>query len=183
MVCRLRKVLTDDLEMVMRWRMLPEVTQYMYSDPQLTLVDQTRWLERINSTGKDSAWIIELDQPRTPVGLLSLSEMDTVHQRCAWAYYIADPAARGKGLAKPLECNVYDYVFERLGFNRLWCEVFSSNDRVVALHERFGSKVEGMLRQHIFKNGQFHDVVRMAVLKDEWLNKRKEIKYSTIEIE
>ena len=57
------------------------------------------------------------------------------------------------------------------------------NDRVVALHERFGSKVEGVLRQHIIKNGVKHDVVRMAVLADEWPDIREKYRFDEIEIE
>ena len=70
-----------------------------------------------------------------------------------------------------------------MGLNRLWCEVFSSNDRVVSLHERFGSKVEGVLRQHIWKDGESYDVVRMAVLADDWPAIREAHTYTQIEVE
>lgn len=183
MSCRLRRVSRADLEMVMQWRMLPEITQNMYTDPHLTLDDQVKWFERIQASDHDMVWIIELTEPALPVGLLSLSEIDRVHQRSAWAYYVANPEARGKGLAKLLECNIYDYVFTKMGLRRLWCEVFSFNERVISLHEHFGSKVEGVLRQHIYKNGISYDVARMAILRDEWLAKREKFKCSRIEIE
>lgn len=183
MTCRLRRLARSDLEIVMHWRMLPDVTRYMYTDPQLTMEDQARWFERISQSERDRIWIIEIDNPGKPVGVLSLSDIDTVNQRCCWAYYIGSDIARGRGLGKLLECNIYDYVFERLGLNRLWCEVLSSNERVVALHERFGSKVEGVLRQHIRKNGEFLDVVRMAILKTDWVALKPTRHYSVIDIE
>lgn len=183
MICRLRRLAAHDLERVMRWRMTPEITRYMYSEPQLTMADQVRWFERICASERDRVWIIEVEEPAMPVGVLSLSEINPIHRRCAWAYYVAEPVARGVGLAKPLECNVYDYVFDRLGMNRLWCEVLAFNDRVVKLHERFGSKVEGVLRQHVIKGDEAHDVVRMAMLKDEWHALRPSFSYTPIEIE
>jgi UDP-4-amino-4,6-dideoxy-N-acetyl-beta-L-altrosamine N-acetyltransferase len=166
----------------MRWRMEPDVTRYMYTDPQLTIQDQQCWFDRISVSDRDRLWIIELDSGR-PVGLLTLSDIDQANRRCAWAYYLGDPDTRGRGLAKTLECNIYDYVFDRLGFHRLWCEVLSSNARVVALHERFGSRVEGVLRQHILKNGVYLDVVRLAILRPEWLATRTALNYSVIDIE
>ncbi len=36
----LRKISENDLEMIMKWRMMPEVTKYMYTDPQLTIDGQ-----------------------------------------------------------------------------------------------------------------------------------------------
>ena len=102
------------------------------------------------------------------MGLLSLSEIDRINRRCSWAYYLGETDVRGAGLARSLELTVYAHVFETLGLNKLCCEVLAFNDRVVALHEKFGSKVEGTLHQHVCKDGQFHDVVRMAMLREDW---------------
>lgn len=183
MACRMRRIREDDLDRVREWRMLPEITRYMYTDPDISPADQRAWFERIQNSPHDIVWIIELTDGDVPVGVLSLSDIDQVNRRACWAYYIASPEARGKGLAKSLELNVYRYVFETMGLNRLWCEVFSSNDRVVSLHERFGSKVEGVLRQHIWKDGESYDVVRMAVLADDWPAIREAHTYTQIEVE
>ena len=183
MACRLRKVTEQDLERVREWRMLPEITRYMYSDPQISPEQQRAWFGRIDAAPRSRVWIIELTETSEPVGILSLSDIDLVHRRACWAYYIASEAAKGKGLAKTLELNLYRYVFEEMQLNRLWCEVLAFNDRVVSLHERFGSKVEGVLRQHILKNGEKHDVVRMAILADEWPDVRDKFRYDLIEIE
>ena len=183
---RLRLVRESDLETVMRWRMLPEVTRYMYTDPVLTLDLQRAWFDRISVSERDIVWIIETvadDGTAQGIGVLSLSEIDRVNQRCAWAYYLGETSARGMGLAKSLELSICAYVFDTLGLNKLWCEVFAFNDRVVALHEKFGSKVEGVARQHVFKNGEFHDVVRMGILKSEWAEQRGKWNWTPVEIE
>ncbi len=183
MTCRLRRIGTRDLEMVRQWRMMPEVTRYMFSDPVITPEEQLAWYERISRSRREVVWIIELTDGELPVGVLSLADIDRIHSRCSWAYYLASPAARGKGLGKLLECNLCDHVFLTMGLHRLWCEVLAFNDRVVKLHERFGSRVEGLLRQHIRKGNEVHDVVRMAILRHEWLEKRDSLNYSQIEID
>lgn len=38
----LRKVTEGDLEQIMRWRMDPEITRYMNTDPKLTLEGQKK---------------------------------------------------------------------------------------------------------------------------------------------
>lgn len=183
---RLRLLRESDLEMVMHWRMLPEVTKYMYTDPQLTMAQQQAWFQRVQASNRDVVWIIEIPADNGSakgVGVLSLSEIDPVNRRCAWAYYLGEVSARGMGLAKSLELSICSHVFDTLGFNKLWCEVFAFNDRVVALHEKFGSKVEGIARQHIFKNGEWHDVVRMGILKTEWEQVRQKWTWTPVSIE
>lgn len=183
MTCRLRNVREDDLERVRAWRTLPEITRYMYTDPDLTPEDQKAWFARLASSPRDRAWIIELCDGDIPVGLMSLSDIDRDHRRACWAYYIADERARGKGLAKSLELNIYAHVFETMGLGRLWCEVLGFNARVVQIHEKFGSRVEGTLRQHIWKNGEAHDVVRMAVMAQDWLSIKERFSFERIAIE
>ena len=42
-----RNIKEDDLEMILAWRTNPEVTRYMFTDPDLSLEKQRRWFERI----------------------------------------------------------------------------------------------------------------------------------------
>ena len=60
------------------------------------------------------------------------------------------------------------YVFEELKFNKLVCEVFTSNHNVIKMHEKFGFRREGYFRNHILKNEIYHDVVTLALLQSEW---------------
>lgn len=182
MAVSLKLLCENNIERVMHWRMLPDVTRYMYTDPVLTLDSQMVWFRTMSKSINDIVWTIDLED-HGPVGVLSLGDIDRVNRRCVWAYYLGDDAARGKGLAKPLECNISDFVFDALKMNKLWCEVFSTNDRVVKLHEKFGSKVEGVLRQHIRKGYEVHDVVRMGLLKSDWYQRRQTLTYDKIEIE
>lgn len=183
MTIKLRRILEDDLEGIRKWRMLPEISRYMYTSPTITPESQLLWHQRISASNRDKAWLIQLSESGADVGLLSLNDIDPVHRRCCWAYYIAEDSARGKGLAKTLECNIYDYAFFTLDLDRVWCEVLGFNERVVKLHELFGCKVEGVLREHVLKDGIRHDVVRMGILRDEWASGREKLSYSKIEIE
>jgi UDP-4-amino-4,6-dideoxy-N-acetyl-beta-L-altrosamine N-acetyltransferase len=182
MSVRLRLIRPDDLEMIRAWRMLPEITRYMYTDPAISPDDQRRWYGRISDSPTDRVWIIEQDDGLA-IGLLSLSDIDWTNRRCCWAYYIAREEGRGRGLARILELGIASYVFETLKLNRLWCEVLAFNDRVVKLHELFGSKVEGVLRQHIVKHGVTHDVVRMAILREEWTAVKARFEIPNLKIE
>lgn len=178
---RLRHLKEADLEKVMRWRTSEQVTEFMYTSPELNLAKQIDWFKRISSDESKQYWIIVLDG--IDIGVINLDFIDRLNSNCFWAYYIAESSVKGKGLARHLECNTYDYVFFCLKLNKLSCEVLGFNERVVNIHEKFGSEVEGVFKQHIYKNGVFHDVIRMAILKDKWFSIRDSFEYESIEIE
>ena len=176
-----KRIALDKLEKIMLWRMSPEVSAYMYTDPKLTLDDQIRWFEKITNDPKVSYWLIVV--VGIDIGVLNLYDIDLHNKRCFWSYYIGEPWARGKGIARHLECNIYDYVFFKIGMNKLCCEVLEVNERVIQIHKKFGSEIEGIFKEHIFKNGRFLNVVRMAILKEKWTKIRSQYEYIPISIE
>ena len=181
MSLKLRKIKEEDLQLIMKWRMSPEVTSYMYTNPTLTIEGQKKWLKAISKSAEVLYWIIEFDN--TPIGVMNICDMDKVNKKCSWAYYIGDTSFRGRGIAVTLECNIYDYVFNVLGLNKLCCEVFETNDKVVRMHEKFGSETEGLLREHIIKEDKKYNVVTMGILKQKWDTSRETFRYEKIIIE
>lgn len=181
MSLRLRKIQKIDLQKIMEWRMLPEVTRYMYTDPVLDLEKQKKWFDKIQTSLKDLYWIIEIDN--IGIGLISINNIDRKNKRCSWGYYIADMSFRGRGIARELECNIYDYVFYTLKLNKLSSEVFEFNDKVIKIHEKFGSEIEGILKNHIYKNNKFYNVVFMGIMKNKWDEIKKKYEYKKIKIE
>jgi hypothetical protein len=171
----MKRLCEEDLEMVMEWRMRPYVTQYMNTDPVLTIEKQIEWFERIKKRDDQMNWIVNVDG--RPVGLINVFDIDRINLRCSWGYYIAEKEARSLQLALFLEWNLYDYVFDVLKLHKLCNETFVDNKQVIKLHIICGGKEDGVIREHIYKNGEFHDVSVGSILSDEWIAKRKTVKY------
>jgi UDP-4-amino-4,6-dideoxy-N-acetyl-beta-L-altrosamine N-acetyltransferase len=182
MVIHFRNILEQDLAMILAWRILPEVTMYMYTDVEPDMEKHRRWYRNIGTDPYRADWIINVDGE--DVGVVSIVKIDPVHRRCEWGYYLAAPGVRGKGVGKSVELNILTYLFEKLGLNKLCCEVFAFNEMVVTIHQKYGSKVEGMRRAQIFKNGKFHDIVEMGILKSDWRdNIKNKIEYTVGEFD
>ena len=175
---KFRKIQEDDLEKIRNWRMKPEVTQHMYTDPKIIYDDQLKWLKKISLDNTCKYWIVNVDNE--DVGLVSISKIDNVNKKAEWAYYIAEKSARGKGVGKAIELNILDYVFSELNLNKLCCEVFNDNELVVKIHEKYGSKIEGIRRSHILKKGEYKDVVEMGILKKEWERIKDDFDYTKV---
>ncbi|MGH6955603.1 MAG: UDP-4-amino-4,6-dideoxy-N-acetyl-beta-L-altrosamine N-acetyltransferase [Caulobacteraceae bacterium] len=166
----LRPLLTEDADRVLAWRNSPDVRAYMYTDHVITRAEHARWIAGVEGDEGRRYFIIEADG--APVGLANLYDIDRRHQRCAWAYYLADPAVRGLGLGSYVEYWMLEFVFEGLKLDKLWCEVLASNEPVWRLHETFGFTVEARFRGHVIKQRKRVDVLGLGMLADDWRQRR-----------
>ncbi len=162
----LRPVAAEDKERLLTWRNSPDVAAYMYTDHKITQAEHDRWFSGIEGDERRAYWIIRMDGE--PVGLANLYDIDRGHDRCAWAYYLAEPSVRGKGVGGYVEYLMIERVFGQFGLGKLWCEVFASNTAVIRLHQKFGFKEEARFRRHVLKGGEMQDVVGLGLLAEEW---------------
>ena len=162
----MRRMVAGDGAQVLAWRNSEAVAAFMYTDHWITPDEHARWLAGALQAADRRYWIIEVDGE--PVGLANLAEIDRANRRAAWAYYLGDPAARGRGVGSLVEVAVLEYAFNALELHKLWCEVLIENEPVAALHERFGFRREALFRDHVFKGGRMQDVVGLGILRGEW---------------
>jgi len=162
----LRLITADDIEQMRLWRNSPEVAQYMYTDQEITAEQQMNWYNQVKTDKTKKYWIIEYNGQDK--GVASLYNINEQFKSCYWAFYLGDSSARGAGIGAKVEYNVITHVFEDMNFNKLLCEVFVSNDKVIKMHEKFGFRRESYFREHILKNSEYSDVVGLALLKRDW---------------
>lgn len=174
----LRHLTENDLEKTMRWRMLPDVTKYMNTDPVLTIRQQRQWFERISADQTVKYWMIQAD--KEDAGVINLADIDIAKKESNWAYYVGEKKLRSFELAVTLEWNLYDYVFEILGLERLYNEVLCANKGVINLHKFCGSKIDEIYPEHVEKNGVKYDVAAISITSKEWADKKKDAQYQKI---
>ena len=167
----LKNVTEEDIEVIRTWRNSPQVAQYMYTDNEISSDQQKQWFLNIQFDTTSKYWIIEYDGKK--IGLASLTGISNILGSCYWAFYLGSDIPRGGGVGSKIEYNVLEYVFNDLNLNKLRCEVMIFNDKVIAMHEKFGFRREAYYRQHVKKAGRWVDVVGLAIVKDEWINYRE----------
>lgn len=176
-----RKIKEEDLEMIRHWRMLPEITRYMTTDPKISAADQKKWYDKICAQTDDRYWLLEVDG--VPSGVVSLVNPDKRSRQIHTGVYIAVKEKRSLRLILDVQWNLYDYAFDVLGMNKVCEEVFTENRSVLRILDICGSKVEGTLRDHVFKNNVYYDMTLRGILKREWEEKKKTVSYNRIPFE
>lgn len=170
----LRPLTADALEMVRTWRNSPAVAQYMYTADTISTEQQQAWYARVGTDPTVQYWLIYYQN--RPVGVANLYALNPQNRSCHWAFYLGEAQLQGSGIGARVELAVLEYVFEELKLNKLSCEVFVTNEKVVAMHEKFGFRREAYFRQHIRKDNAFLDVVGLAMLRREWQQLRETLR-------
>lgn len=169
----LRPLEPEDENRLLAWRNAPEVSAYMYSDHVISREEHARWFAGAAGDARREYRVIEADG--APVGLANFYDIDLAQGRAAWAFYLADPAVRGKGVGGMVEFLMIERAFGALNLRKLWCEVLASNAAVWKLHLKYGFTREALLRAHVIKGGAARDVIGLGLLKEDWAAARPRI--------
>ncbi|PJF44100.1 MAG: N-acetyltransferase, partial [Phototrophicales bacterium] len=65
------------------------------------------------------------------------------------------------------------YGFYEINLHRIELKVYSFNERAIRSYEKLGFQKEVVARQAIFRDGQYHDVIIMGLLRSEWRDVRE----------
>lgn len=175
-----RQIEESDLERIMNWRMLPEVTKYMKTNPKLTIEGQQKWLQSIRNNNSVRYWLVEVEG--MPAGLIWLEDIDYEKKSVTWAYYVGEKSLRSMELAVSMELSLYEYVFDELGFDEIHNEVFCLNSGVIKLHQLCGAKIEKIVEGEVEKEGIKYDIAHLSIEKDVWRHKKSSYRFSKINL-
>ena len=163
------KIQEEHLGKILKWRTLPDVTRYMFTDIDNDLGRQKKWHQQLQTDDTSRYWVISYQDQC--IGTVYLTDIDYSNKHCAWGYYIGEASARSLGGIIPPY--LFNYIFHELKFSKVMAEVMDGNENVKKLQEMFGSRFIGRYENHIYKNGQYHDVFLYELLVSTWNSSKK----------
>jgi RimJ/RimL family protein N-acetyltransferase len=98
--------------------------------------------------------------------MIGLTAIEHRHQAAEIAWVYVEPTARGIGGAAVRA--VVSLGFRELNLHRIHLSVLADNARAIRCYEKAGFRVEGRLREAVFKSGERRDVILMALLRPQF---------------
>jgi len=102
----------------------------------------------------------------TPAGAVAYLDYDRVQAKAELRKMIGEAKFRGRGLAKEATRLWIDYGLNTLGLKKIYLNTLDTNIRNIKINEELGFKVEGILRNEVFFDGKYHDVLRMGLWRE-----------------
>jgi RimJ/RimL family protein N-acetyltransferase len=103
------------------------------------------------------------------IGVADLRQVDFENGGAEFGIAIGEKAEWAKGYGTDALSALCDFGFGELRLERIQLDVYADNTRAQRSYAKGGFVLEGTLRRAHFSAGRYHDVQRMALLRDEWL--------------
>jgi RimJ/RimL family protein N-acetyltransferase len=133
---------------------------------------EERWISQIGSRGDEAHMIIEKRAGRTPIGIISVSEMEKRNSSAHIGIRLKEESW-DRGYGTEAVRGAVKFMFESLNIHRVWLRADEENARAIRCYEKCGFTLEGVLRENHIRNGGWKSSVVMSVLKGELKEERR----------
>lgn len=167
----LRELCFNDLATINLWRNDPWLTSHVVAPFRyINLETDEKWFNNYmqNRALNVRCAIIDDEEPNQLVGIIGLTDIDPVSRKASYYIMLGDRNHHGKGIGFKATMEILKHAFHNLNLNRVELMVIESNERAISLYEKVGFRREGVQRQAVFKNGQYINLILMAILREDF---------------
>jgi RimJ/RimL family protein N-acetyltransferase len=158
---RLRLWRDDDLPSLTTLRNDVALQAQLLSRARGSRPEQVRdWLESWNGQTNRMFFIIAEREDDQACGYIQSSDLDAINGYAELGICL-DGQARGRGLCGQAISLLANYLQDQWRVRKLGLKVRADNTSAIRCYERVGFERCGLLQQHIFIEGSWHDVVLM----------------------
>jgi RimJ/RimL family protein N-acetyltransferase len=167
----LRPAERADLPTFVRWMADAETTRNLAVRSPFSLAMEERWFDRVLAEHGKSQFhfVICLLADDRAIGTIGFHHVDYENGGAEFGIAIGEKSEWNKGYGTDALNVICDFGFGELRLERIELDVYAANPRARRAYEKAGFVVEGTQRRAHFLNGEYVDVLRMALLRDEWL--------------
>ena len=98
---------------------------------------------------------------------LYVRDIDMEHKKAEYGVFIGETDCYGKGYGTEAAELMCEYAFSYLGLHKLMLRVYAENERAIKSYEKAGFVKEAYLKDDVFVQGKYRDVVLMAMFHEE----------------
>lgn len=162
----LRLMTADDTDDIVCWRNSEKVKKRFIYQGTFTREGHENWIKTMVKTGKVvQLMICELATGKA-VGSVYVRDIDETHHKAEYGIFIGEDNARGKGYGTAAAKLMIRYCFEELQLHRLFLRVYADNVRAIRSYEKAGFVKEAYLRDDVFIDGEYKDIVLMGIIRE-----------------
>ena len=164
---RLRAVEPSDLPDYHRWLNDPEVTRYLKIYTPLSMLDEEAWYEEMRADRSQMVFAIETDSGQH-IGNLALMDLNWKDRSAELGIVVGDKSQWGRGYAQDAIRTLLAFAFGEMNLHRVCLHVYADHEPAIHAYRKCGFVEEGRLRDDIYAEGRYHDMLVMGILKREF---------------
>jgi diamine N-acetyltransferase len=168
---RLRELDHSDLTQLNAWRNDKEIIEHLGNNFLFIsgAVDEDWFQSYLRDREHAIRLAIITEDAGEYIGNVNLTSIHRINRSAEFSILIGEKRYWSRGVGAQATRLMLDHAFRDLNLNRIYLTVVRENTRALRLYKRMGFSEEGCLREAIFKDGSYRDLVAMSVLKSEFL--------------
>ena len=165
----LRGVGESDLEAYYKFLLDDEMGRLTGSQGGISREQTSAWIRKISVPAEDRVdLMIIVKETDELIGEVVLNEIDPDNRSANIRIAIRSHEHRGKGYGTEAMTQMLRYGFEALKLHRIHLGVYPFNPRAIHVYEKLGFKRDGVERDALYVDGEFHNMILMSMLEDEY---------------
>lgn len=158
-------LMNEDALPLFCWFNDPAAARDDYSYRPVDQATHAAWWENVGRDTSKVVFAIRRIGETRMLGYVHLINIDTVHRAAEMGIRIGAEADRNLGFGRDAIGLILRYGFDSLNLDRISLQVLRDNTRAIHTYEAAGFRREGILRHARFIQGEWRDLVIMAVLR------------------
>ena len=142
----------------------PEARRLTGTHTTFTEEQVRAWLESRADAHDRADWAIVHEVDGEYLGEVVLMDLDPHNESMGFRIALSSASVFGKGYGSEATKAVVDYGTDEVGLHRITLEVVDFNTRAQRVYSKVGFHPEGLLRDAWFWDGEWSDVVVMAIV-------------------
>lgn len=174
---RLRRDERADVSRFVNWLNDPEVRQYLSLSMPISMASEEQWFENmLKLPAAEQPFAIEI-RKTSPVdeseewqmiGNCGFMDIDHSVRSAEVGLFIGDKSCWNKGYGTEVMRLLLNFGFGTLNLNRIFLHVDEDNQGGIRAYKKAGFVDEGRLRQAVYRDGKYYDLLIMSVIRSEW---------------
>jgi len=166
---RLRPLKAEDLDPILEWINDDEVTHtLLIGRYPMTREMEREWFEQRQKATESEVFFVMETLDGTYLGGINFFRIQPVERIAEVGLVIGRKSEWGKGYGTEAMGLLIDYGFQQLNLHMIYLGVLPHNAHAHKMYLSLGFQEEGRLRHRVYKSGQYHDIITLSLLREEW---------------
>lgn len=166
----------DDQAQLFVWINERDQVVYNASYKPISNLQHKEWFESVQKRKDVVIFGIRKTDSSNLIGSCQLVSINHVHRSAELKIRIGEVEERHKGYGTEAVGLLLSFAFNDLNLNRVFLQVFETNQSAIRAYEKAGFVREGLMRNAAYINGEYVAIIPMGILATEYYNQNGEQK-------
>ena len=131
--------------------------------------NEKEWISKMYSSNilSNIHFVLEENESQNFIGYCSALNINYINRNAHVGFFF-HKNARGKGYFKEAQILFYSYLFKEINLKKVYSYALVYNEIAIKVDKKIGFKEDGIMREHIYQNGCYHDAIMLSLTSKDF---------------